>query len=162
MKHMWSEEEIQALIEEQGGSGGSNGVRLDDIVDSQGHKRFIAGIGTPEIVSGMSIAYSKWVLNGTNLIFEILGTFSNDLIGGNNLLCTFTIPEWIVPKIQLAYNDIIDFIEYNITSLSGGTNNAKLQISITGNTIYFNNVSVATINGLCLFRIHYNTIIDNE
>ena len=158
MKHMWSEEELQTLIEEQGGSGGQT---LENIVDSKGNKRFIGGNGNPEIVSGMSIASSKWTLNGNNLMFEILGTFSNSL-SGENILCKFTIPEWIISKIATPYNNIIDFIRYDIISTTGSAIEAKVQITIDGSNIFFTNVSPTTVNGLSMFKIRYNTIIDSE
>lgn len=134
---------------------------IEALVDSNGNSRFIGGNGIPKNVSGMSIRYGKWSLNGSNLMFEILGTFSNSL-SGENVMCTFTIPEWIVPKIQIAFNNIIDYIDCDITSTSGSVIKTRVQITISGNIIYFTNVLAQTINGLSLFKIRYNIIIDNE
>ena len=69
MKHMWSEEELQDLIEVQSGSAE---IILENIVDSKGRNRFICGNGDTEILEGFQLLYSNWALNGTNLIFEFL------------------------------------------------------------------------------------------
>ena len=150
----------QTIALDAGGSGGGSNL-LEALVDSNGNSRFIGGNGIPKNVSGMSIRYGKWSLNGSNLMFEILGTFSNSL-SGENVMCTFTIPEWIVPKIQIAFNNIIDYIDCDITSTSGSVIKTRVQITISGNIIYFTNVLAQTINGLSLFKIRYNIIIDNE
>ena len=147
MKHMWSEEEIQ----EQ--------AKIENLVDAKGRNRFIVGNGTARVVSGMSLASIKWSLNGSNLMFEILGTFSSNL-SGTDILCTFDLPDWVADKIMIAYNDIVDFTTYSITSLSGSTTEMKIEITKSGNTLYFTNRSVTTnINGLALFKIRYNLIL---
>ena len=135
---------------------------IEALVDRNGNQRFIVGNGTAKVVSGMSLASIKWSLNGSNLMFEILGTFSLNL-RGFDILCTFDLPDWVADKIIIAYNDIVDFIDYNITTTSGSVYKNKMQITKSGNTLYFTNIDNTTnINGLSLFKIRYNIIIDNE
>ena len=86
MKHMWSEEEIQAQ------------TSINNLVDSNGRNRFIVGSGNPASFSGMTIVSSKWTLNGNNLIFEIIGVATKN-IPYDTKICTFNLPAWIANKI---------------------------------------------------------------
>ena len=132
----------------------------NSLFDSKGNFRFIEGNGTARVVSGMSLASIKWSLNGSNLMFEILGTFSLNLRGFDTL-CTFDLPEWVADKVVIAYNDIVDYIDYNITTTSGSAYKNKLQITKSGNSLYFTSIDNTTSkNGLSVFKICYNTIID--
>ncbi len=135
---------------------------LDDIealVDKNGNKRFIVGNGTPQNVSGMTIVSSKWTLNGTNLIFEILGTFSESL-SGFDTLSTFDLPDWIMNKIVTPYNNVVDIIDCKITFLDASATTVRVQLTKSGNTIYFTNLTDATISSMSIFKIRYNIIID--
>ena len=137
---------------------------LNDIkalVDSNGNPRFIGGNGTPANVSGMTIVSSKWSLNGTNLIFEILGTFSESLNADTDL-CTFTLPDWIVSKIPTPYLNIIDFIRFDAVYTNRAPATGFIQIYKYESTIAFKNQDSVTIEALTVFKIRYNIIIDNE
>ena len=134
---------------------------IEALVDINGKNRFIGGNGTPQIVSGMAIASSKWVLNGTNLIFEILGTFSGNL-SGYDVLTTFDLPDWIINKIVTPYNNIVDIIDCKMVALDASTITIKVQSTISGNTIYFTNLTEISISSTSIFKIRYNIIIDNE
>ena len=132
----------------------------NSLFDSNGNFRFIVGDGTARVVSGMTLHSIKWSLNGSNLMFEILGRFTSNL-SGSEILCSFDLPDWVADKIVMAYNDIVDYIGYSVNTISGSTYNNKLQITKSGNTLYFTNVSVTSdINGSALFKIRYNIIID--
>ena len=84
MKRMYSEEE---LLES---------ANTENLVDSKGRNRFIVGDGNPGSVTGLTVSSSKWTLNGNNLVFEILGTFSGNNLSGLEKLSIFTLPEWII------------------------------------------------------------------
>ena len=150
MKHMWSEEEIQAQ------------TSIDNLVDSKGRNRFIGGNGTPRDITGLTIASSKWTLNGNNLIFEILGQFSGSL-SGFDVLSTFTLPEWIINKIVTPVSNIVDILTFQMISIEDASGTTiRLQVTKDGNNIYFSNVTNININSISLFKIRYNIIIDNE
>lgn len=138
---------------------------LNDIkalVDSNGNLRFIGGNGTLRNVSGLTVASSKWALNGTNLIFEILGTFSGNL-SGFDILSIFTLPEWIINKIPTPVNNIIDILTCSMISTKDASAiNIKVQVTTDGNNIFFTNVTNINISDISLFKIRYNIIIDNE
>ena len=135
---------------------------IETLVDSNGNPRFIGGNGTLRNVSGLTVASSKWALNGTNLIFEILGTFSGNL-SGFDILSIFTIEDWIANKIVTPVNNIVDILSckmISITDASGTT--IQLQITKDGNNIYFTNITNIAISDTSIFKIRYNIIIDNE
>lgn len=135
---------------------------IEALVDNNGNKRFIGGNGTAENVSGLTIASSKWTLNGTNLIFEILGTFSGDL-SGFDILSIFALPEWIVNKIVTPVRNIIDILNCNMISIEDGSATIiKLQITTDGANIFFTNITNINISDISIFKIRYNIIIDSE
>lgn len=135
---------------------------IEALVDSNGNQRFIGGNGTPGNVKGLTIASTKWVLNGTNLIFEILGTFSGNLTGFD-VLSTFTIKDWIINKIVTPVNNVVDILTWPMISIEDvSASNIKLQITKSGNNIYFTNLTNINISDISIFKIRYNLIIDNE
>ena len=135
---------------------------IEALVDSNGNYRFIVGNGNPGSLSGMTLASSKWTLNGNNLVFEILGSFSGDLTGFN-ILSTFTLPEWIANKIVMPVSNVVDIITCNMVSTKDTSGiNVKVQVTKSGVDIFFTNVSTITITDMSIFKIRYNIIIDNE
>lgn len=131
----------------------------NSLFDNDGHFRFIVGNGTPENVSGMTVVSSKWSLNGSNLMFEILGTFSTSLNAGTDL-CFFTLPEWIVSKIPTPYLNIVDFIRFDAVYTNRAPATGFIQIYKSEDTIAFKNQDKVTIDALTVFKIRYNVIID--
>lgn len=150
MKRMYSEEELLEV---------SN---TENLVDSKGRNRFIVGNGNPGSLTGMTVASTKWTLNGNNLVFEILGSFSGDLTGFN-ILSTFTLPEWIANKIVMPASNVVDILTCQMVSTKdAGATSIRVQVTKSGVDIFFTNVSNITITDMSIFKIRYNIIIDNE
>ena len=151
MKHMWSEEEIQVQ------------TKIENLVDSKGRNRFIEGVGIPANVDGMTVSSSKWTLNGTNLIFEIIGGISKN-IPQMTKICTFNLPVWVANKIEQVTSGIIDMKRYDVVSSDGGLSITNLLINKNSNDIDFTTTNgITTISGeQVFFRFTFNTIIDNE
>ena len=150
MKRMYSEEELLET------------TNTENLVDSKGRNRFIVGNGNPGSLSGMTVASSKWTLNGNNLVFEILGSFSGDLTGFN-ILSTFTLPEWVANKIVTPVSNIVDILNCLMVSTKDASGiTIKVQVTKSGRDIFFTNVSNITITDISIFKIRYNIIIDNE
>ena len=131
----------------------------NSLFDSEGHFRFIVGDGTPANVSGMTVVSSKWSLNGSNLMFEILGTFSQSLNAGADL-CIFTLPDWIVDKMPTPYLNLVDFIRFDAVYTNRAPATGFVKIYKHENTIGFQNQDNVTIDALTVFKIRYNMIID--
>lgn len=133
---------------------------IEALVDSNGNQRFIVGNGNPGSLSGMIVASSKWTLNGNNLVFETLGSFSGDLTGFN-ILSTFTLPEWISNKIVMPVSNVVDILTCEMISTKDASGiNIKVQVTKSNRDIFFTNVTNITISDLSIFKIRYNIIID--
>ena len=141
MKRMYSEEELLEV---------SN---TENLVDSKGRNRFIVGDGNPGSITGMTISSSKWTLNGNNLVFEILGSFSGSL-SGFDVLSTFTLPEWIINKIPTPVSNIVDILTLEMVSTADASGiHVRVQVTKSGNNIYFSNATNIKINGISIFKI---------
>ena len=134
---------------------------IEALVDSNGNHRFIVGNGTSGNVSGLTIASSKWVLNGTNLIFEIIGGINKN-IPQMTKICTFNLPVWVANKIIQVSSNIIDMKRYDVVSSDGGLSTTTLLINKNSNDIDFTTTNgITTITGeQVFFRFTFNTIID--
>lgn len=133
---------------------------IEALVDSNGNQRFMVGNGNSGSLVGMTVASSKWTLNGNNLIFEILGTFSGDLTG-HNILSIFTLPEWVANKIVTPVSNIVDILTCQMIAMhDAGITNIVLQVTKSDNTIFFTNISTMPIREQSIFKIRYNIIID--
>lgn len=132
----------------------------NSLFDNNGNFRFIVGDGTAGNISGMTVTSSKWSLNGSNLMFEILGSFRGSL-SGFDILSTFTLPEWIVNKIAKPVSNIIDILTCDMVSTKdAASTHTKLQVTTDGINIYFTNATNVNVNDLSVFKIRYNIIID--
>ena len=149
MKRMYSEEELLEV------------ANTENLVDSKGRNRFIVGNGNPGTVTGLTVASSKWTLNGNNLVFEILGTLNQSLSAGTDL-CTFIIPNWITSKIPTPYLNIVDFIRFDAVYTNRAPATGFIQIYKSDDAIAFKTQDNVTIEDLTVFKIRYNIIIDNE
>ena len=78
MRHMWSEEELQALIEEQGGSGGSGGSEVHLFVHSilgEQNERFI--LYTNDSTPFTTSTVKEYIANNIVKV-SITGSYNNN------------------------------------------------------------------------------------
>lgn len=156
MKHMWSEEELKAFIESQGGGGAT----LDDIVDSQGNKRFVEGEGTPATITGMTITYNKWSLSGTHLMLVLAGTFDNN-VSALTTLVSFELPEWILNKIvAIGPDGEINRYEPIYYYIEGATYARTAILKKTSSGVAFEQGNGVTASSKVIFRIQFDLLID--
>lgn len=138
---------------------------FEDIVDKDGHKRFVEGDIDTATISGVSFTYGKWSLSGTHLMiviaFDIVsGTFLNSLSLG-----TITLPKWIYDKIVPLWADA--FIEVKTLPVYNDdwTNqNLSVALSLKGNNqldIRIPAVSFTASRNRSA-RFGYDLLIDNE
>lgn len=80
------------------------GVLLDNIVDSQGHKRFIGGNANLPEVTGVTFTYNKWSLSGSHLMLVVCFDVANGTeLANNTTMALFEVPKWILDKIDPLY-----------------------------------------------------------
>lgn len=155
MKHMWSEEEIQELIEEQGGSGGSGSSTLDDIVDSKGNKRFIEGEGINSTNPNITTIYNRWSLSGTHLMCVLVFKIGNANINKNEIFSKYILPEFIRNKIITADDDTA-----LVTRVYAGANNLRVDVVKVGDELRFLNMGDTYVKSW--YRIQCDLLIDTQ
>ena len=165
MKHMWSEEELQSLIEEQ---GGNDKIVLENIVDSKGRTRFLIDIVVlNDSLEGLipDTGSCKWALNGEILSFEIRCILTQD-IPKLTMLAGFLLPEWILNKItSILPQGAINLISYNLSSTTKTiSTKALIKKSSYGIEItQWDPISISDFpEGSAFFSISENLIIDFE
>lgn len=143
-------------------AGGSGSNLLEDIVDSNGNPRFINNHGIWAAVPGMQGIKATWSLNGYNLMFEALGAFQQN-VDPDTTIVSFELPQWILNKISVIGGDIVDMFRFSIVGAKQGINSATLLIAkTTDGRVAFNTPEGVTFTEPKIFRIRYNTIIDND
>lgn len=139
------------------------GATLDDIVDSQGNKRFVEGNGTPATISGIESLFCKWSLSGTHLMIVYAGTLS----GGTSLtartLASFEFPEWIFNKIFPLNSDGLVSVINAVFAYEGNFTYKQQKLIKTANGLEIANIASGTISSSSSgFRIQFDLLIDSE
>ena len=136
---------------------------IEALVDSNGNSRFINNYGIWKDVLGLQGIKAIWSLNGYNLMFEALGSFSTDISINNNFtIVSFKLPKWILNKISVPFGNIVDMITFKIVGTTGDYADIPLFINkTTDGKISFMVVDSVTITEPKIFKIRYNIIIDN-
>lgn len=140
---------------------------FENIVDKDGHKRFVEGNGAPNHdITGFTASYCKWSLSGTHLMCVLAGTFEVGCeIGANANIVSFELPSWIANKIFPVWSDyFIQRIGLTLTSNAWGVQTLDGIIAKTGNLLIYNNTGTAlTITSDDKhFRLSIDLLIDNE
>ena len=160
MRRMYSENQLLKAVESE---SKEHGIKVfEDIVDKDGHKRFIEESITPETVSGITFTYAKWSLSGTHLIFVMAGNIANTtVVSSGTQYARITVPKWIFDKIYPTFlnNVLREDITYYGSDYSGQTVVATLLKSTNDLIISTNSF---TANAYRMFRIQFDLLIDNE
>ena len=108
MKRMWSRKELQQIASlmaiAQMQSGDVSDVKVfENIVDKDGHKRFIEGDLTlnTSLPSGVSKTYGKWALSGSHLLVVLCLSIAENtsISNGVRLVNEIELPQWVKDKI---------------------------------------------------------------
>ena len=93
---------------------------FENIVDSQGHKRFDDGdIALVEGVNEITKTYGKWSLSGTHLLIVFCGSMADTTVWTNKTFAIVNLPDWIKDKIVPVHSGSV--IEQKTLFLYGGT-----------------------------------------
>ena len=165
MKRMHTDREIRAMAVDSVEQKSALKV-FENIVDKDGHKRFIEGDITTETISGCTYTYKKWSLSGSHLQIVLAmtyeaGTYSTHLLG------TITdIPKWIMDKItpsgatekQVAVKYAEQWVDSNTPqtpSFYGGVQKDD------ANTLQIASWGSKTFTAETYIRLSFDLIIDN-
>lgn len=164
MKRMWTEREVRSLAVDSVEKKTDLKV-FENIVDKDGHKRFIEGDITAETISGVTQTYGKWSLSGTHLMI-VLGLTIADAITLNNgdVLAVVNLPEWVVSKLSVLFANRIDSKQF----LAFGANYSSQVFNVSLNKIApGNDTKIIKIDNLTLtaernVRIQLDFLIDTD
>ena len=141
----------------------TNEVQIfENIVDKEGHSRFIEGEIEVPTVTGLTKLYGKWSLSGSHLMFVICGKIDNGTNFGGYIGIA-KLPDWIMNKIRpitsirVAYETFIAYSE-DLTSTQ------NLNVSMTKDDVNNDIRFYAGLNATAdrYFRVAFDLLIDNE
>lgn len=144
--------------------GGGGGATLDDIVDSQGNKRFIEGDGENKVFSNINNKYCKWSLSGTHLMLVFGGELSSKTsVSGGDSICDFILPEYIYNKIfPLLSTGIITFKDFKLRKLGQSDIDIYTYLIKKNNKISIESNTSGTFNSGYSFRFEFDLLIDAD
>ena len=143
---------------------------FENIIDSQGHKRFVEGVGVlnePSYTDVFDNIYLKWSLSGSHLMLVFAGIIKNTKeITAYSTLVSFNLPDWIKEKIVRVWGPNIENKNIVARNTSWSTN---LTIGVVLTKQADKLLRIQTTNGSALtatddlgFRIAFDLLIDNE
>ena len=139
---------------------------MENIVDADGHNRFVEGDITIEEITGITQTYGKWSLSGTHLMFVVCIELANDAVIPSSKLCRINLPDWVSNKIVPIYGNTLNpYIAFTGGVITGGTGTGNQQIScsLTKESDHIAiNLYTVTSTGDRGFRVQFDLLIDND
>ena len=159
MRRMYSENQLLKAVEKE---SQENGLKVfENIVDKDGHARFIDEDITFETIEGVSKTYAKWSLSGTHLLIVIAGSVLNGTAIGGKTICFINVPDWIKDKIVPIAQNYVTREAFEYWS-SGGTPSSSMAYLIKATNQIYCSVGSVTISEDKTFRIQFDLLIDND
>lgn len=145
---------------------------FENIVDKDGHKRFIEGEGTTPTITltgegnTYDILYSKWSLSGTHLmiVLSFIVNPTSDTKITDIQWALSDIPEWVADKIVATSSNIVDRKQSYLFDESGNTLQEMTMSIMKDNddTIRLTNLSQsAEYDEPFMMRVQLDLLIDN-
>ena len=158
-----AEGEPSGLVKEVEDYADANGLKVfENIVDKDGHKRFIDIEGVDSEVSGVTITYAKASLSGSHLLMVVAGSIANGTeLTGNPNLVTFSLPEWIHNKIIAIFGSTVDIKNDALRDSGGGAQSCVIRLLKQTSFIAVSILNL-TLNADRTFRFSFDLLIDNE
>ena len=158
---MYSDKQVLKTVEEVAQTEGLKA--FENIVDKDGHKRFIEGDLELTEETGLTISYSKWSLSGSHLLIVLAGTFANGTAHTSSTPAKAKLPQWILDKIYPVFSQNIEYklVSYYDTVLSLQTGSCYLQKALDNTYlgIYLGSITFTSEKS---FRVQFDLLIDNE
>lgn len=148
--------------------GDTSGIKIEDLVDKAGNKRFIEDDINIETISGVSKSYGKWSLSGSHLmlVLQIVNTTESDinLVDWSRIgMCA--LPQYVLDKIvpipPSSHIMVKQFDGCN-DELTFGTNPIKIYLDKGESGLNFNVWSSTTLEAGLTYRIEFDLLIDDE
>lgn len=141
----------------------SNLKVFENIVDQDGHKRFIEGDIEVSTISGLTKTYGKWSLSGTHLMIVVALVLANGSTISSYLTSGIALPKWIVDKCATLWGNNISAQSFNAYA-SDQTTQSITAILDKDNDLNTLNIYVGspTLTENRNVRIQFDLLIDNE
>lgn len=145
-------------------TGDKDGALLSSIVDANGNARFVEGDGELADDTGITVSYNKWSLSGTHLMVVLAGTIADETaLTSNQLLTTYTIPEYIGEKIYEVLYNIIEVKGVNTYASDYTTQSVPIHFRKVSDTSLILRVgSDITLTAERTFRVQFDLLIDTD
>ena len=162
MRRMYSLNQLQEIALKKIEST-TNLKVFENIVDADGHKRFIEGDGTPAEITGITPTYCKWSLSGTHLMLVYAGSVENGTTIANGIvIASFNLPDWILNKIYPVWGNGIERKVTNLTASDWSKQDLDIALDKSTNSLRLLKVAPVTLTADRGFRIAFDLLIDNE
>lgn len=136
---------------------------MENIVDSQGNKRFVNGDINIQTISGVEKTYGKWSLSGSHLMLVLAIDITNITINANDEFAIIELPNYIIDKIYSVYSVYIMTNEYKL--IGHGTTDTTLDVRLTkeNNKIVIKSAETKSLASYTFsVRIQFDLLIDAD
>lgn len=173
-KRMWTDRQVRSMavdsVEEK-----EDLKVFENIVDKDGHKRFIEGNGTPTAVEdnetptaveGVTFNYAKWSLSGSHLMVVCdIKITAETVLSNNSISVDFTPPKWVLDKLYPSINPYLDAKKIDVRTAGYVVSGSYLDCYC-----YINDETDIRISNLAhtageadeYVRIEFDFLVDNE
>ena len=137
--------------------------QMENIVDAQGHKRFIEGDINIESIDGVTKGYGKWSLSGSHLMIVLACSVANETeLISQSKICDIALPDWILNKIVAISGNVVD--TQNVPMYASNFSTQILGVNAVKVTSYLrlNVGSSVTLTADRTFRYSLDLLIDND
>ena len=163
MRRMYSKPQLLEAIEQEAQEKGLKA--FENIVDKDGHKRFIEGEIKQRTIEGLTMSYGKWSLCGTHLLIVYAGTLAKNsaIADGGTMAEIFDLPEWVLNKIVAISGTTIELKVFNFYQGDYTYNTKPINLMKNSNGLSIRNMTgTLTYTNDRTFRIAFDLLIDNE
>ena len=162
MRRMYSDKQVLKTVEEVAQTEGLKA--FENIVDKDGHKRFIEGDIILRTISGLTQTYGKWSLSGSHLLIVFAFDAENTtVIANNTTLADCPLPKWVYDKIVALFGNIVDRKTFTLWANDYSTQSINIFMlkSTSEDSLFFqcNNITLSADRHV---RIAFDLLIDNE
>lgn len=137
---------------------------FENIVDAQGHKRFIEGDIALSSIDGVAKTYGKWSLSGSHLLIVLCVDIANETALNVSILGTLReLPSWLIGKIVPTFSNAIEYKSFNMFADNLSSQNIGIYLrKPTANSIDIYIASNVNLTADRHCRIAFDLLIDNE
>ena len=156
MRRMYSLEQLKEVVKN------TKGYDFANLVDKDGHDRFIEGDITMEAIEGITQSYGKWSLSGSHLLIVLAGTIANATSLTGDTWALVNLPEWIKDKLVPLFNNRVEFKQTSLFADDQTTQSCSYGLIKDADAITIRYLSNTTLTATRMFRFQFDLLIDND